>query len=136
MRTNSNITIYNKYFNKSTRLDDYQRTVLKGVFWEDRKATNRLQSGLQDADEVSIIIPFKVSSGKRYLSPREFEKVEDKSSCFTFQEGDRIVKGDIDFEIDGKVSDLDKEYETFTITSVDTKDFGSKHLRHWEVGGR
>lgn len=136
MRTNADITIYNRYFDKATRLDKYQRTVLKGVFWDERKAINRLQSGLEDADEVSIIIPIRVAIDKKYVPPKEFEKLPDKTGYFTLQEGDRVVRGDIDFEITGKVSDLDKEYEAFTITSVDTKDFGSLHMGHWEVGAR
>lgn len=136
MRTNADITIYNRYFDKETRLDKYHRTVLYGVFWDERKAVNRLQSGLEDADEVTIVIPFRVATDKKYVSPKEFEKLEDKAGYFTLQEGDRVVKGAIDFEITGKVSDLDKEYEAFTITSVDTKDFGSPHMRHWEVGAK
>lgn len=136
MRTNADITIYNRYFDLETRLDKYQRTVLKGVFWDEKKAVNTIQSGLESADKVFIAIPFKVSSNRRYLSPKEFEKAEDKSKYFTLQESDRVVRGAIDFEIDRKVSDLDKEYEAFTITSVDTKDFGSPHMRHWEVSGR
>jgi len=134
MRTNTDITIYNRYFDKATRLDKYQRTILYGVFWDERKAVNRLQSGLEDADKVTIIIPFTVAADKKYAPPKEFEKLEDKTGYFTLQEGDRVVKGAIDFEITGKVSDLDKEYEAFTIISVDTKDFGSLHMRHWEVG--
>ena len=136
MRTNADVTIYNRYFDKETRLDKYQRTVLKGVFWDERKAVNRLQSGLEDADKVTIIIPFAVTTDKKYAPPKEFEKLEDKTGYFTLQEGDRVVKGAIDFEITGKVSDLDKEYEAFTIISVDTKDFGSLHMRHWEVGAK
>ena len=136
MKTNADITIYNRYFDKETRLDRYQRTVLYGVFWDERKAVNRLQSGLEDADRVTIIIPFTVAANKKYVPPKEFEKLQDKSNYFTFQEGDRVVKGAVDFEITGKVSDLDKEHEAFTITSVDTKDFGSPHMRHWEVGAR
>lgn len=136
MRTNADITIYNRYFDFETRLDKYQRTVLKGVFWDEKKAVNTIQSGLESADSVFIAIPFQVSSDKQYLSPKEFEKAEDRSKYFTLQEGDRIVKGNIDFEIISKVSDLDKEYEAFTITSVDTKDFGSSHMRHWEVGAK
>ena len=136
MRTNADITIYNRYFDKETRLDKYQRTVLYGVFWDERKAVNRLQSGLEDADEVTIVIPFKVATDKKYVPPKEFEKLEDKAGYFTLQEGDRVVKGAVDFEITGKASDLDKEYEAFTITSVDTKDFGSPHMRHWEVGAK
>ncbi len=136
MRTNADITIYNRYFDKATRLDKYQRTVLYGVFWDEVKAVNRVQSGLEDADKVTIIIPFAVTTDKKYAPPKEFEKLEDKAGYFTLQEGDRVVKGAIDFEITGKVSDLDKEYEAFTITSVDTKDFGSLHMRHWEVGAK
>lgn len=136
MRTNADITIYNRYFDKATRLDKYQRTILYGVFWDERKAVNRLQNSLEDADEVTIIIPFAVTADKRYVAPKEFEKLQDKSNYFTLQEGDRVVKGAVDFEITGKVSDLDKEYEAFTITSVDTKDFGSLHMRHWEVGAK
>lgn len=136
MRSNADVTIYNRYFDKETRLDRYQRTVLYGVFWDERKAVNRLQSGFEDADEVTIVIPFRVATDKKYVVPKEFEKLEDKAGYFTLQEGDRVVKGAVDFEITGKVSDLDKEYEAYTITSVDIKDFGSPHMRHWEVGAK
>lgn len=136
MRTNADITIYNRYFDKETRLDKYQRIVLKGVFWDEVKAVNRIQSGLEDADKVTIIIPFSAITDKKYVPPKAFDKLPDKTGYFTLQEGDRVVKGAIDFEITGKVSDLDKEYEAFTIISVDTKDFGSLHMRHWEVGAK
>ena len=136
MKTNADVTIYNKYLDKTTRLDKYKRTVVRDVFWDEKKAVNRLQSGLESADHVLLLIPFDYSSNSEYLSPIEFEKLEDKTSYFTLQVGDRIVKGDIDFEISGKLSDLDKQYEAFTITSVDKKDFGSPHMRHFEVGGK
>lgn len=136
MYTNSNITIYNSYFDKVTRTDKYQRTILYGVFWDCKKTVNRIQSGLENADEVFIAIPFAVTSNRQYIAPKEFERLDDKSNHFTLKEEDRIVQGEIDFEITGKVSDLDKQYEAFTITSVDTKDFGSPHMRHWEVGAR
>lgn len=135
MYTNANVTIYNKHFDKATRMDKYYRTVIEGVFWDDKKATNRLQSGLENADEVLLIIPFDYNSSKKYITPVEYKKMEDVTEYFTIQEGDRIVKGDIGFEI-SKPTDLDREYEAFTITSVDTKDFGSSHMRHWEVGAK
>lgn len=136
MRTNADITIYNRYFDKETRLDKYHRTVLYGVFWDEVKAVNRIQSGLEDTDKVTIIIPFSVTTDKKYVPPKAFDKLPDKTGYFTLQEGDRVVRGDINFEIIGKMSDLDKEYEAYTITSVDTKDFGSPHMRHWEVGAK
>lgn len=136
MITNNNVTIYNKYFDEATRLDKYKRTVIENVFWDEKQASNRLQSGLKDADKVLLLIPFDYTSQDEYISPREFEKLEDKTGYFTLQIEDRMVKGDIDFEITSKPSDLDREYEAFTITSVDKKDFGSYHMRHFEVGGR
>lgn len=136
MRTNADVTIYNRYFDKTARTDKYKRTVLYGVFWDDRKAVNRLQSGLESADSVNVLVPFNVTTDKEYIEPRQYQKLDDNSNHFTLQEGDRVVKGVIDFEITGKLSDLDKEYEAFTITSVDTKDFGSPHMRHWEVGAK
>ena len=136
MQTNADITIYNRYFDTTTRTDKYQRTVIYDVFWEDKKAVNRLQSGVENADEVFIAIPFMYSSKKEYASPNDFASIIDKTGHFTLQESDRVVKGEIDFEITGKVSDLDKNYEAFTVTSIDTKDFGSMHMRHWEVGAK
>lgn len=135
MYSNASITIYNKYTDRTTRTDAYKRTVIKNVFFDEKKATNRLQSGLIDADQVLLLIPFDHDSQAKYVAPIEFKELEDKQNHFTLQNGDRIVKGDIDYEITGRISDLDKEYQTFTITSVDTKDFGSKKMRHWEVGG-
>lgn len=136
MYTNSNITIYNSYFDKATRTNRYQRTTLYGVFWDCKKAANKVVSGLENADEVFIAIPFAVSSNRKYIAPKAFEKLDDKTGYFTLREEDRVVQGEIDLEITGKVSDLDKQYEAFTITSIDTKNFGSPHMRHWEVGAK
>lgn len=133
MRTNADMTIYNKVFDKATRMDKYQRTTLYGVFWDESKAYNRLQSGLESADKVFIVVPFSTPAEREYISPKEFEKLDDTTDYFTIREEDRVVKGRIDLEID-KSTDLDREFEAFTITSVDTKDFGSFHMQHWELG--
>lgn len=135
MITNADVTIYNKYFDKATRTDKYKRTVLKGVFWDHKKAVNMIKSGMENAHSVSIMIPFSMDTDKSYISPKEFYKSPGVNN-FTLSEGDRVVKGIIDFEITGKVSDLDKDYEAFTIVSVDPKDFGSPHMQHWEISAR
>lgn len=130
--TNANITIYNKYLDKEDRLDAYKRTVIKNVFWDESKATNRLQSGLIDVDKVLALIPFENLDMSLYRPPKEFDGEE---GTFTFQSGDRIVKGEINLEIT-KTTDLDRKYEAFTISSVDKKDFGSKNMRHFEIGAK
>jgi len=136
MKTNTSITLYNKYFDKATRMDKYQRTILENVFFDDRKAVNKLQSGMENADEAMIVIPFSVISNRSYKRPMEFQNLIEKTSNFTLKEGDRIVKGAINFDIEGRLSDLDKNYEAYTITSVDTKDFGSPRMQHFEIGCR
>lgn len=136
MYTNANITIYNKYLDEATRLDKHKRTTIKNVFFDEKKAVNRLQSGLESADHVLLLIPFDYTSQSNYVSPREFEELEDKSNHFTLKTGDKIIKGDIEYEVERKISELDELYETFTITSVDSKDFGSSHMRHWELGAK
>lgn len=135
MITNSDITIYNKYFDKATRMDKWKRTVLSGVFWEEKLATNRLQSGVEHSDAIMVVVPLNVDTTETYLPPMEFKKQENNIGYFTFQKGDRIVRGNIDFELENSTN-LDKEYEAFTITSIDTKDFGSSFMRHWEVGAK
>src|SRR5699024_5010091 len=136
MHTNTDITIYNKYFDKETRTDKYQRTVIQDVFWEERKAYNRLKSGLESADKVFVLIPLADISNRQYITRNAFRKVGSKENYFTLAEEDKIVRGEIYFEIEGKLSDLDKKYEAFTITSVDTHDYGSYYMRHWEVGAK
>ena len=66
---------------------------------------------------------------------------EEVKNYFTFKKGDFIVKGLIDFPLSNyergkKILDLEKLYEVGTIVSVITNDFGSKNLRHWEVGAK
>lgn len=132
MYTNADITIYNRFLDKVERLDAYKRTVIKNVFWDEKKAVNRLQSGLNDADHILALVPFESLDMSLYVAPNEFKGDE---GTFTFQTGDRIVKGSIYYEI-STGSDLDERYEAFTITSVDKKDFGSKRMRHFELGAK
>lgn len=132
MYTNADITIYNRFLDKVERLDAYKRTVIKNVFWDEKKAVNRLQSGLNDADHILALVPFESLDMGLYVAPNEFKGDE---GTFTFQTGDRIVKGEITLEIT-KPTDLDREYDAFTISSVDKKDFGSRRMRHFEIGAK
>lgn len=135
MRTNTSFTIYNKYVDEN-RLDAYSRTVIEEAFWDSKKAVNKLKSGLETADEINILVPFDYISDKEYIEPKEYKKLEDKSLNFTFNEGDKVVKGIISFEIVGTPKELEKAFEVYEITSVDPKDFGSYKMRHWKLGGR
>lgn len=130
MLTNANITIFNRYIeNRETK---YQRSYIYDVHWEDNQGANILQSGLTSADHSKIYIPF--DSCTNYVLPSEFKK--NRQGNVTLQPEDIVVKGIIDEEFT-TVKALEKNYDFVrTITTVDTRDYGSQKMRHWEVGAK
>lgn len=133
MMTNASITVYNRYLDPATRSDAYKRHVIHDVFFTGLEAAIRSQAGANKDDKVFISIPFSSVNPDECLEPIEYKKRVDKDGYFTLSPGDRVVKGEIDLEITGSVSELDKNYEAYTITSVSTRDYGSPHMRHWAV---
>ena len=126
MYTNADITLYNAYYDATTRLNKWKRTHIKGVFWVNRKGANKIKSGMDACDSVQVFIPLTVSG---YVEPKSF----DGSVGWTLRTNDKIVLGIVDDEI----KDLEKKYDNVhDITSVDLKDYGSMSMRHWEIGGR
>jgi hypothetical protein len=136
MRTNADITIYNKYY--VGRDEAFQRIQLKGVYWEDRRAVNQLASGGNiAADKVLVMIPFIGHDG--YLDPVEWLALEDKSENWTLNSNDIIVRGLVEDEIEPGFtpSDLERKYQNvLRITSVDSFNAGSPRMQHWEVGAK
>lgn len=133
------LTLYNKAIVAGK--ETFRRTVIPGVKWENRKAANILQSGLQSADSVAVYIPMQGRDG--YLSPKQYESAESKVGKWTLAVGDYMVKGEVPDEIVGAVgetpafttSNLKNKYDDVVrITTVDTMDAGSPHMHHWQVG--
>ena len=128
MQTNTDCTIYNKYL--VGRVDTFQRVQILNVHWEQRHA----REGNQDNDFTLVFIPF--ARGTAYLAPREWQALTSKTGKWTLQIGDVIVKGLITNEIVGTftLSDLKRTYDdVLVIASVDTRDFGSSNMQHWEL---
>lgn len=137
MQTNADLTLYNRIPGPDGDL--WQRTTITGVNWQDGKKVEIGDTGLISADLTTIFIPVQSTSG--YLKPNEFLRVEEKDKHFTLQNGDLVVRGLVDFELTGKRGQdektLRKQYDdVMTIVSVDTNDFGSPHMQHWEVAAR
>ncbi|EOY7191128.1 hypothetical protein MXT65_17710 [Clostridioides difficile] len=138
-----NITLYNACYNKELEANEYFKTYLIGVDWQGQQNINVTDKGIISADSIKIIIPFLVSSeGKKYIEPKEFEKLDitEKGKYFTFNNNDKIVKGLIDFDIDSKngktIKILENLYsDVININSIITHDFGSLSMRSWEIGG-
>ena len=117
MYTNADITLYSKVYDTTTRLDKWERHEIRDVFWDSAQGANIIKSGMSTADSVTVFVPLANIS------------IEPKT-------GDYIVKGIIQEEFT-KITDLTKNYaDAHVVTTVDKKDFGSKHMQHYELGGR
>ena len=129
---NADITIYNKYYDLASSTYKYKRTVVKGVNWQNKRNGTVSDKGLLLADSTIIFID-KLDN---YISPKKFAKLEplERDEYFTFAPGDKIVKGEIEFEITGvkpyRIADLENEFDDV----VDIKSV-NELSGHFEVEG-
>lgn len=134
MITNADMTLYNQIPGPDG--PTWQRTQIRGVFWEDGKKVSVGEAGLVSADLTVIFIPFEHAAG--YLKPVEFQRAENRAGHFTLNNGDLVVHGLVDFELTGEKGHNEKalrqQYDDVTtIVSVETNNFGSLNMQHWEV---
>lgn len=129
MYTNADMTIYNKRYDKTLGKDLHNRTIIRDVFFEETLGSNRVKSGNEKSDKALIFIPLRQLQG--FVRPEDYNG---STNTFTFQIGDRVVKNAVSYDIIAMPSELDRQFETFTIHSVDIKDFGSPNMQHIELG--
>ena len=136
LRTNADLTIYNRYIDAATRSEKWSRSQVKGVAWENRRAATKLATGGTVKDNnATIYIP--KARDAYYLDPREWDALADKSGYWTLRDGDYILRGLASDELSASFtpSDLKAKYnDVMRISSVDLYDNGSRNLQHWRVG--
>ena len=130
---NADITIYNKYYDNDLGYDLYQRTVIKGVNWQGKCYATVTDKGLLMADSIRIILD-KVD---KYISPKQFAKLtdEERIKYFTLGIADKIVKGQINFEITGvkpySIANLESNFND-VVSIMSARPLSD----HWEVEGK
>ena len=124
MMTNTDVTLYQKTIVAGSEVWERREIVGTetpyGAFWEDRKATNVIQSGLIEAYKVAIYLP-------------DIEKIEALGILI----GDVVVKGKVNDTVSAgfTITDLKKKYpNTVVIKSIDTLDYGSAPMQHIQLG--
>ena len=132
------ITIFNKKYDPTKRDHNYVRTYLIGVNIEKKKAVNVIKSGLENASSGTIYIPTEDldSENKEYISPKKYNQLsqEDVEKYYTFQNGDIVVSGIVDYTIDDNntITTLKNNFDdVFEIITIDNKLKGG--LPHWEI---
>lgn len=116
MKINTDMTLYHKAFDKSTRLEKWGRYYFKEVWWFGGKGANT-QKGYENANDVQIRIPYKNN-----------EDLNIGNFCI----GDIVCKGDIEKNITSQ-SDLNG-VEFYNITAITNNTFGNSP--HIHLGGK
>ncbi|HWQ76558.1 MAG TPA: DUF6751 family protein [Syntrophomonas sp.] len=125
------VTVYNKYLDGTT--EKWQRTVLRGVFWDSSKGAVVRKTGVSSADGLMLLIPMAIPG---YVKPKAWAALADKTGTWTLQSGDIVILGAIDYDVVKSSKELQQQYDdVMTVTNVDTRDYGSG-MRHWEVSGK
>lgn len=133
MLTNADITIYNRKYNKSTRFDEWNKTIIRGVhFYVDNQVAAG-EKGLNSADAYKIRIPEDAECDKVYIPEDDYMFIDDISGNWTIQESDIIVLGACEIDI-SKPSDLtERHVRHCKVLSWSDNRFGG--LPHWRIGG-
>lgn len=111
---NTTVTIYNRYEDPQTQLVRWYRHIVEKCFWKysgDKVTVNNVV-----LDTNNIICRIRVD--KQFLEKHQWVLIpnDEMSNYFTLSQGDIIVKGEVDDEIDEyqsgrRSSDLKKKYK-------------------------
>lgn len=129
MITNTNMSVFNKHTDSFTKQVTYKRHIIDHVFWDNSKGVN-LNRGYDNDDKVNVYIPKDENDMSEYVEPKQYN-----GNGWTLKNGDFIIRGLVAEEQVSGIKDL-SAYETFVITMVDDKDFGSENMHHFEIKGK
>lgn len=121
------ITIINKYYDKTTKELKHKVSCTKG-FWSSNEGISINGNQIVKADGyVALILKSEIG----YQKPKEFEE---NPIGWTLKPDDYLVKGIVDSFT--TTTDLQNNYkEVMKITSVSDKDYGSLDMQHFDIEG-
>lgn len=132
MKTNTSMSVFNKYTDEEKNVI-FKKHLIDNVFWDDSKGINR-NLGYENADDVNVFIPKNQNDMSGYVEPKKYKGL---NNTWTLENGDFIVKGNVEESSVVSIKELLKKYDNvFTISLVDDKDFGSANMQHFEIRGK
>lgn len=133
------ITLYNH--TRENRVDKWYRTVIRGVQWTGRRINSTDSNGRSVFEtEINLTIPVEAdTSGKKYVSPKDFDIAIDKTDKWTLDPSngdDVVVYGECLSEISDTftVDDLAKEQTMISIMAV-SDNTKRRCGRTWKASG-
>ena len=134
MITNADITVFNKWYNEDTRLDEWHSTQISGVSWYGGQAVTVGEKGLVSANTYAVRIPISSApADKSFAQPENYASVAQGAlgQLWTLQNGDYIVRGLVDTSI---TQPDESTGEHFVVTGWSDNRRGG--LPHWKVTGK
>ena len=129
MMTNTNMSIFNKYTDPTTKEVIFKKHIIDKVIW-DSVVENTINEGYDKNDKVDIYIPKDVNNFQEYVNYKKYN-----GNGWTIAKGDFIVRGETQESQVNGIKDL-ANYESFIITFVDDKDYGSSNMHHINIRGK
>ena len=127
------ITIYNKWFDRSSKNTLWLKTVIRGVSWAGCQRVTTGE-GLTSKDGYSVRIP-AASLPDGYLDMDVFRHLESPSGHCTAQNGDVVVLGEGP-DVESKITEITQQFShCFTVIAVHTDNL-SRRLPHLRIEGR
>lgn len=120
------ITIINKWFNKTTKTNEYKISHVHG-FWSSNNGITISNTSLVKDDGLKALI---LLSERGYQTSKEFQN---NPTGWTIKNDDYLVKGFVDRVT--TIADLKDNYECMKITGFSIKDYGSLDMQHFEISG-
>ena len=124
------ITVINKWFNKTTKMNEYKIHHLKG-FWSSNDGISISDAQLVKSDGLIARILMNEAG---YIEPKEYQKLSTINDEWTLQNDDYLVKEKIEGEVKS-INDILDNYECMKITNIAIKDYGSSDMQHFAISG-
>lgn len=131
------VTLYNKYTAPNGEITWY-RTVLTGCFW--KYTTDYIR--VDNETQMVKVLLCRVRKHKKYVDCYKWRDLSDKSSRFTFNEGDILIKGKVEDVLDEytqghRANDLLKKYKDRCAEITECRDNtgGTRVDEHYLVRG-
>ena len=127
---NQDLTIVNKKFNTTTKLEEYKLYYVKGYFSSKQGITiNNTQLTSNDMYEARILL-----SETGYVTPSVYQSLTSVTGKWTLQNDDYVVKGKVSSVT--TIAVLKSTYsECFKIKNVAVKDYCSTNMKHYSISG-
>mgnify|MGYP006926997070 FL=1 len=120
------ITIINKFFDKSIKKNVYKLHGVKG-FWSSNNGITISDTQLLKSNGLIVRI---LMSEDGYVSPNDYEGDE---NTWTLKNDDYLVKGIVE-KIDS-INDIVNSFECMKISNISIKDYGSSDMQHFAISG-